>query len=352
MKSVRAIIAIAVFVGSTLVPAFAQQVSGPATVVNDADFNADASSDLVPDGNFVLVGYMPGGGARWLFPIWDRKRGGIKHMLAEGSLEHPVKRKVWVKSESQFFQNATRDDGNLWIANTYLAKDGVLGIVHAEAVHGTGRPGYTGRTRIGLAWSNNAGETFRYLGEIISGYQDPLPHNVQGGAYVVKDGYMYIYYHDVNGISVARAPLEEVLLAARAGRVTQWSKYAGERLGFSSPGLGGMAAPIGVKGASHNDAACSVYTKKCYLVLTTMTWGGAKSTITLYESSDAVTWSPIKTLGQEPSTSDKVRGYQYATIVNADGSDNSSVGERFYVYSAKNHLDKDRAFYRWTVDLK
>lgn len=326
----------------------AQTVSEPIEVVRSNEFSDDAADDYVPDGTLAII--SQGVNERWLIPLWDRKHGGIKHLLTEGPVDYPLRSKIWIKSSAQFFENAKKQDGNLWIANTYIDKTGILAFVHAEAVEGSGKPGFPGRTRIGLAWSKNGGETFKYLGGIVTPFGDPAPYNVQGGAYIVKDGFFYIYYHDTRGITVARAPVDEVLSAARDGKTSVWKKYLGAELGFTSPGFGGDSYPIGVKGASHNDAACSTFNNECYLVLTMMTWGGIKSSIILYESADGIQWKQAKVIAVEPHTSG-IRGYQYATIVDGDSSDNAIVGKQFYIYSAKNHLDADRGFYRWSVDL-
>lgn len=323
-------------------------ISDEIEVANSRNFIFAPTDDYVLDGTLSVVGID--GEYKWILPLWDRKRGGIVHLLTKGSFDRPLASRVWMKNRSALFGNVGLQEGNLWITNTYFDKAGILAFVHAEAVDGSGRPGFPGKTRIGIAWSDNAGETFKYLGGVISAYGDLNPHNVQGGSYIIRDGYFYVFFHDTKGITVARALVEDVVAAARNGKTSSWKKYLGEELGFIASGLGGDSYPIGVKGASHNDATCSTYNNRCYLVLTTMTWGGMASTIKLFESADGIHWNTVKVIA-EISPKFGVRGYQYAAIVSDDGSANATVGRKFYIYSALNHLDVDRKFVRWTVDL-
>lgn len=329
-------------------PAFALTISNEIEVAQSSDFIFTPTDDYVLDGTLSVVGID--GEYKWILPLWDRKHGGIVHLLSKGPFERPIQSRVWLKNRLALFGNLGLQEGNLWIANTYFDKAGILAFVHAEAVDGSGRPGFPGKTRIGIAWSDNSGETFKYLGGVISAYGDFNPHNVQGGSYIIRDGFFYVFFHDTKGITVARAPVEDVVAAAKNGKTSSWTKFMGEELGFVALGLGGDSYPIGVKGASHNDATCSTYNNRCYLVLTTMTWGGKNSTITLFESADGIHWNTAKVIAEIPPNFG-VRGYQYAAIVSDDGSVNATVGRKFYIYSALNHLDTDRKLVRWTVDL-
>lgn len=331
-------------------PCAALTVSEEADVISVADLNESTPYQYVPDGTLSLID--SDGKQRWIMPLWDKKNGGITHYLSEGTNINPIRTKIWIKKRSHLFTNVQVQDGSLWITNTYQTASGILAFLHQETVDGSGRPGSTGKTRIGLAWSDNGGETFNYLGPIISAFGDPDPHNVQGGMYIVRNGYFYLYYHDVRGITVARAPVNEVITAAAAGKASMWTKYMGVAAGFLSKGLGGDSVPIGLKGASHNDAVCSTYNDRCYLILTMMTWGGGKSSIILYESLDGVRWRIVKTIAEIPP-SDGVRGYHYAAIVDASGNMARSglVGREFYVYSTKNFLDQDGKIVRWHVDI-
>ena len=327
---------------------FALTISHEVEVSKSSEFIFNSTDDYVLDGTLSIIGDR--GGYKWISPFWDRKRGGIVHLLTKGALEGPMESRVWMKDRSALFENVKPKEGNLWIANTYIDKAGILAFVHVEAVEGSGHPGSSGKTRIGIAWSENSGETFKYLGGVIAAYGDPNPHNVQGGIYIIRDGYFYVYFHDIKGITVARASVEEVVVAAKNGKTSSWKKYMGDEIGFAAFGLGGDSYPIGVMGASHNDAACSTYNNRCYLVLTTMTWGGKNSTIKLFESADGIHWNTVKVIAEIPPTSG-VRGYQYAAIVSDDNSENATVGRKFYIYSALNHLDVNRKLVRWTVDL-
>lgn len=334
-------------------------VSGRCVTISESVLQIQESGILPdmsyqPDGSISLL--KKAGEIRWIMPVCIPSNTAHLHLVAKGTVDRPLMTNEWlVKNGDLFINNNVSADGNFWIQNTYLAEDGILAFVHVEQAEGTGNEMAgrysTGKSRIGIAWSTNGGEKFNFLGNIIIPSGDPIPHNIQGVPYIVKDGYLYIYFHDTLGNTVARAPLNEVIQAARMGKTSIWKKFNGADNGFSSAGLGGPSRPIGINaGITHTDAACSIYNNKCYLLLTRMSWRGEDTWIRLYETTDAVNWTFIKTVVQQPAARVK-GGYQYATITNVDGNDNGTIGSSFFVYSQKNHQDSSRSIYRWTVNL-
>ncbi len=107
---------------------------------------------------------------------------------------------------------------------------------------------------IGLAVSHDAGATFTSLGRIISPnitIDDPRRvalTEVGGAPFVVHDGMFHIYFREtlasgaVLNMSVARAPVAEVLAEALAGRAIEWRKHRDGA--WSEPGLGGAASDL------------------------------------------------------------------------------------------------------------
>lgn len=297
--------------------------------------------------------------------------------------------------EIKFFEDSGAlgiSSGHKWITNTYGHTDGILAFVHAEwtevnyetCVHSvsscennippthshTGQP--PGHSKIGLAWYGNpsttsleqissgisSGPVFKYLGHIASNYSFPNGNtgfNVHGTPYVVKNelgiDYFYMYMHDyglVNGgwghVSAIRAPLSEVIQAAKLGTVTDsqgnhiWEKYNG---GVWSDALGGQYTATGISHVIvHGDAAYSTFKQKYYLVATTPgNWQFDTevaplddSKIVLYESSDALNWNVCSVIASASGLNDK-SGWQYPTIVDSSGDDNSQVGSSFNIYA-------------------
>jgi hypothetical protein len=329
--------------------AFGERIGQPAIAISGEEFVNVLGSAYQPDGQMSIL--QGASGQAWIMPMWDKVHGGIVHLKAIGSLDRPLSSVKWIRTQSELFTSTKgRAEGNLWLLNTYYFPEGILAFAHLENFQGTGRPGSTGKSRIGLAWSADEGETFTYLGHIIIPFGDPDPHNIQGVPYIVKGGFFYIYFHDTQGLTVARALVSEVLAAATQGRTSSWMKYNGREKGFTSVGLGGKAATIGIDGISHTDAGCSVLMERCYLLLTRMNWRGEDTWVKLYESSDGVRWALRSTITQQPAFA-VGHGYQYATIINEDGHDNARVSSRFYIYVYKDHQDDSRILLRWSVDL-
>lgn len=237
-----------------------------------------------------------------------------------------------------------------WVVNLYKVSDNeLLAFIHVEHptyVSGSFNPG---KGAIALGWSSNGGETFTYLGEILKNQPLHDVYNMQGAPYVIKDGYFYLFYHDLCPGAIttaARAPVNEVISSARQGRLIPWKKYY--QGSWTSNGLGGPCTPLKIDpGIDHTDSFYSTYTKKYYLLLSRigppsdrLTW------IRLYESSDLVNWTLVKKIVEE-TVNQAGTGYQYVSVIDTKGTDNGFVDRSFYVYSAKNFTNA--SLYRWAV---
>ena len=278
---------------------------------------------------------------------------GDTHLKFTGSLDDPCSGTLlWVKTRAELFANLSSTPAHPWVINTYRHTDGLLGFIHVEFAGANEKKG-----RIGLAWSTDDGDTYTYLGDIISPYEDPDMDGgfIQGVPYFIKDGYFYIYYNDnytgSNGITVARAPVDRVIAAAKSGNTGTdlWHKYYNGA--WAEPGLGGNAEKLNINGITHSNAAYSTYTRKYYIALTTMTWGGIDTWIKLYESTDGIHWTLTQTVAQDTwANLGEAMGYQNVTIVGTDGSNNGVVGKQFYLYSGFNSYSFPK-LYRWTINL-
>lgn len=321
----------------------------------------DEIAAATPDGADIvdgpLVSFVVGGERRWMTTTvrWFRDGAGeddfnVYHMTFAGDLDRPLRRHVETRTQWELFTNWDAFTGRWWIVNTYQAGDGILAFVHVEFADGL-RPGGArpqfGKGRIGLAWSNDGGHSFRYLDDIVVPEGDPPDINVEGAPYLVRDGFMYVYYQDIVGRAVARAPLDEVLAAARSGApLPEWRKW---NRGAWTPGIGGRASALAITGITHSDAAYSTETGRYYLATTTQRRGAEPSRILLFESTDALDWRQIDSLHP---LGDVDLGWQYLSIMDVSGADNGVVGRRFYVYCGREPIDSGRSeIHRIEVDL-
>ncbi|PTR33692.1 hypothetical protein C8J98_103455 [Luteibacter sp. OK325] len=349
------------------------QVSSPVIVATSADLTQGMLANSQPDA--PLSSYTVAGTRYWIGSQWNYS-GKITQSLMQGDIEHPFTSIAWTKEtcnlsaatgycidgpNTAFTKVVPGDVHSLWFVGLYQPQPsdgGLLGIIHEEKV------GTSSRNRIGLAWSADNGNTWTYLGRILSAYGDPDGGNIQGAPYLVKDGFLYVYYTDLgdgtlpagsNGLSVARANLSDVLTAARAGSVGSnlWHKYYVG--GFVEPGLGGRSTLLGPYGITHTQAVHSQYTGKYYVLLTVMAWGDSDSFVKLYESIDAINWTPTVTLADEAASNLRPDGgYQYCSIVDPEGRPNAEAGAYLNVYCVKDPLSATTphvGVYRWWVDL-
>ncbi|WP_405063794.1 hypothetical protein OG474_19685 [Kribbella sp. NBC_01505] len=150
-------------------------------------------------------------------------------------------------------------------------------------------------------------------------------------AFAVRDGYLYVHFPDyyVNSgggfastaLSVARAPLADVLSAAGAGRVVAWHKYLDGA--WDSPAVGGASTEVrpGERGSWHPNV---VRTTRGGSLLVQ---GVSSTEFVLADSADGVlSWSAAVPLFNDP---DKFN--IYPTVVGT-GADPSVVGDEFYIY--------------------
>ncbi|HVY84754.1 MAG TPA: hypothetical protein VG943_06455 [Caulobacterales bacterium] len=322
--------------------------SAPSLVVANQQINASYIAPLGVRRRYVdapLTSFVHDGVRYWI------NSNSQQTALYRGGLDHPFQHLLWARPTPQVISDPTRSGGRFWITNLYQDPSGLLAFIHTEYGHMQGRTYKTGRGRVGLAWSAD-GQHFAYLGHILSPSGDPAEYNVQGVPYLIRGGYFYVYYKDQcerGNNAVARAPLNEVIAAARDGRLTPWRKYYhGD---WASAGLGGACSAIRLAdGIIHTDAAYSTYTHRYYLLTSRMNWRGGDTWIRLNESSDGVNWAPLGDIVRQPAAAVRT-GYQYVSIVDVSGRDDAQVGRQFYVYSAKDLQTDVGAVYRWTIDL-
>ncbi len=348
-------------------------VSGATIVSNNTHVTQGMLNGMQLDAPLVMV---PGG------EYWYASNfvcaGAIKHAQLRGSLNNPYSTPIWLKDTCQRnagyfctdqtvgsnlftrFNPSLNDVVNLWLMGMYQIQGAeYLGIVHEENV-GSFEPG-PGLTRVGLAWSNDSGNTWKYLGRIISRNNDVSGDNIQGVPYIVKDGYLHLYFHDYPGsIAVARANLGSVIDAARAGHVGSglWTKYYNGT--WTQPGLGGLSTGLNIPGISHTQMVHSTLTNKYYMATTRLSWSGGNTYVNLHESADGVTWKKVATIADEPASAQGPSGgYQYCSLASTQGTANHSVGSDFYVYCMKFKASvagtcgstNEQNLYRWAVSL-
>ena len=194
---------------------------------------------------------------------------------------------------------------------------------------------------IGLALSDDDGRTWKFLGEI---FRPDLPYeefrrcrdavNASFGQFVIArtEGRRYFYSYSIDhtdscvtDYAVFRAPVGQVVRAAKQGRVSTWHKFdAGE---FTQPALGGSFTDI-LPGAQTGDFAVTynAYVDRFLFVYPHQYPRQPYYEWRVAESADGVRWGPPAPLG------DATYGERYAPSLIGTANKPQTTGRRFWIY--------------------
>lgn len=205
---------------------------------------------------------------------------------------------------------------------------------------------------VGMAVSDDHGATFEDLGRIVTSpldEHDPYrsrPVDVGSGAFVARDGWFLVYFQDRgNGpsrrrLSVARAPVDDVLAAARERRPPAFVKYHDGR--WEQPGCGGQSAELlpDTPWLVWFDTAF-VEPFGCVLLVYSTSWlaGGKPRWMHMAAlSRDGLHWSTPVPLLDAPVTDEII----YLTIDSGGPDQRTITGNSFDVYRTRSTTP-----YRW-----
>lgn len=298
--------------------------------------------------------------------------------------------RAWFREHHQLWPNTPnlrdkraddplRSNWAAWIPSIYKLSNGhYLGFVHIEDFTSC-LPTDTSypycyvdanrqiKYRIGIAYSTDQGTNWTYCGHVVAPkFEQGTNSNLGGIPFIVHSGYFYIYFNDYSSatdkrIAVARAPVADVVAAAQAGTVTNWTKYGDTNLwnqGGLTGGLGKNIIPpltgnpnvnsnIGVYD-SHSDAVYSTALSKFIISINV---GSAPNLSTgrallIYTSTNGVNWGGAKVVDNTQN-----RDHAYSTFTASSGSsdDISQVGNSFQlIYPLRNisNLDVQDLYWR------
>lgn len=202
---------------------------------------------------------------------------------------------------------------------------------------------------IGMAVSDDTGASFTDLGAIITSElaeddpDRPRPFDVGSGAYVARDGWFLVYFHERGSqgrvrrrnLLVARAPIAEVVEAARQRQTPTFVKYFEGR--FTEPGLGGLASEL-IPHAAHPvlwfDTAWIEAIDSVLLVHSTVAmqpdgvagWNHAAAL-----SRDGLNWGPATCLYDRPTSDELI----YLTIDSGGPDQRRITGDTFDLYRVR-----------------
>jgi hypothetical protein len=268
----------------------------------------------------------------------------------------------------------------LWMPNIYRINGSeLIGFLHLEYTTAfdpsNHYPTYPARYTVGLAYSNNDGNSWTFCGDIIRIWDDVTGNwnghdNIGGVPYLIVGNNIYVYFNEYvfggRRPAVASAPLQTVIAQARAHNVCTWNKWDGSGFTINSltslnsrtrtvdPAVSIITNPDPANLLEidlHGDAT---YCNKmnCYL-LTAMGPGNSsdtriansQSSICLFRSTNGINWTPNPSTTTLPNgivlrSNDATRDVSFPSFVGGaydTTKDCSTVGDArlFYIYHIK-----------------
>jgi hypothetical protein len=303
-------------------------------------------------------------------PFWFSTGGAGKSFKHQGPLTNPFATEIWEASSSVWMGPMPATEFNTewrpWLTGIYKHGTGaLLGLVHLEDQSDVAGVDDDEDFKMGLAYSEDDGQTFEYLGDILDERDvSDRGHNIKGGAYIIRNvagiNYFYVYFNDlVGGIdttAVARAKVSDVMTAAANGTVTiagqqLWKKYNDGT--WTENGLGGLSSNLNTPGwianpalpvpfprpeswlNTHGDIVYSTHVGKYIWGTATERADSSGNGVALFFSSDGLNWTN-RTVVYDTASATAVGSYAFfgSTFTGSDATA-YEVGEAFHLYYAK-----------------
>jgi hypothetical protein len=287
-----------------------------------------------PDGSF---GVLNNGNGTYSF----YGANGTSPVRTTGTLENPGTAKQSVKIHNLPSKTFNYVSGGPMFVDPDSGKK--LMLYHAEK-HGKSAKDYFSVLGLAAAF-DDSGLNFWDLGTIIepniSKSQAPFSVDIGGGSFVLKDGYLNVYYRDymIDGssaeLAVARTSLSDLMTNIATEQEISFSKYYNGD--WTEPGRGGRASALEVGNPANMWSSVSYNNHIDKMVMVSAQWTPTFADLYLATSSDGINWSPRQALDVSPSEQ------FYPTIVGIGDNPNES-DKAFWVYYTDS---KKGAWNRW-----
>ncbi len=303
------------------------QISEPELVKTDAQLG-----EYTLDGSFVPL-RQPDGTYRFFNTSYSEKPNFHKFI---GTPED-----IFQKSElyeMDYNGYCCAEASGVWIMSAYKYDDGMLvGFCHRELLHHTD-PAFGNNFFIGLAVSHDGGDSWKYIGDIVSNVLNggTFKANMGGVPLLVKDGYFYIYFNDcdidmVCRVSAARMKIDETKACLLEQKLPKVHKYTGSGIWKTDPMKCAGASILPDVGFLPDSHAKGVYCKALDRYLLTMQTN-SQARLLLFISKDCQHFDEHMILDV---AEEGVQMQPYSFFISTDGDcsdDMNVVGSEFYIY--------------------
>jgi len=302
--------------------------------------NHDCTMPIIPAENGAHFIYLSEGGAK------DGKHSNVFRLRTDLTTYDPASIQRVPFSDVPAAEVNDLNGWKIWLSYLYEIGGGeILAIVHLEDQDAGSKECF----RMGMAYSNDGGRSFKFRGFIASPHladQDVKTGegegkvNIAGGGLRWDGTYFYLYISDISlkdrsdrRIAITRAPMEKVIRAARAGGNAVWSKYYNG--GWDEHAIGGNSSSLGSLVEYHSSVAYNTYLKQW------LTFSRKDGYVIMRRSPDPMNFDvPDERVFKLPD--DSTAAYFTTQPIEGKGPE---LGRAFYVFFRTDHGDKQQRIF-------
>jgi hypothetical protein len=362
----------------------AYQLGQQTLAYNKATIEADASAATLQDGKTLTIFRST---STMIQKSWGPISNPQQKINPKRRNSDVFKIPSYLRNSISFdYKNGNRSYTNIYLTNVIKIDSSVtnqelIGVVHLEkdqCINSGGNPDYPAKYAIGLAYSDDLGDNWLFLGDIIHPYFYMNDYNIGGCPALIIGNYLYIYFNewanDKDGNlnmwpGVAREKWEIIKVEARKTFNSiirnsanpsvftdnvKFKKHEDDNNPFDGDGIVGRAKPIAAlpdhaQLDSHTDAVYCKAINKYLLILK-----ANRRCITcipkiidvaeqlyMFESDDGVAWkNPLIVAESQANRSSAIPSYSFfASLENTASTDCRSVDENFVIYYQMHYFE-------------
>ena len=272
----------------------------------------------------------------------EREHQGVTSCFS-GTLDDPLRTIERAGYVPEVWDKNGHSTQGMWLMSIHkIGENELIGFTHNESCYDLEKECVkaTKFFSIGLGYSKDNGRNWTYCGDMLrtSVYGNPGGNNIKGVPYLLRNGWIYIYFWEFpeDGVyypAVARAPVGEVIEAARKGRVVNWKKYRDGS--WEEDGMTGLAGNVMSELDKTFNMHCQVAFMPAVGKYIMVTYEIGHPDIYLLASLDGLQWEVVESIRDH----NRKDGASYPFFGDFYSDDGHEIDDDFYIYWARRNRE-------------